>query len=93
MGRLSEKRRGLLTSQDDRTKLTDSNGKLASPMAVFNTARIRLFATHSHNPLVVYKAFQFAIILAKILVLLVPRVAHSATIAMISGCYFFTAHT
>ena len=33
-------------------------------MAVFSTARVRLFATHSHNPLVVYKAFQFAIILA-----------------------------
>ena len=75
MGRLSEKRRGLLTSQDDRTKLTDSNGcsNLASPMAVLNTARVRLFATHSHNPLVVYKAFQFAIILAKILVLFPPR--------------------
>ena len=28
----------------------------------WNTARVRLFATHSHNPLVVYKAFQFAII-------------------------------
>ena len=42
-------------------------------MAVFNTARVRLFATHSHNPLVVYKAFQFAIILAKILVLFLPR--------------------
>ena len=35
-------------------------------MAVFNTARVR---THSHNPLVVYIGFQFAIILAKILVL------------------------
>ena len=46
---------------------------VASPMAVFNTARVRLFATHSHNPLVVYKAFQFAIILAKILVLFLPR--------------------
>ena len=42
-------------------------------MAVFNTARVRLFATHSHNPLVVYKAFQFAIIIAKILVLFLPR--------------------
>ena len=42
-------------------------------MAVFNTARVRLFATHSHNPIVVYKAFQFAIILAKILVLFLPR--------------------
>ena len=60
MGRLREKRRGLLTSQDDRTKLTESND-LASPMAVFSTARVRLFATHSHNPLVVYKAFRFAI--------------------------------
>ena len=46
---------------------------LAPPMAVFITARVRLFATHSHNPLVVYKAFQFAITLAKILVLLLPR--------------------
>ena len=32
-----------------------------------------LFAMQSHNPLVVYKAFQFAIILAKILVLFLPR--------------------
>ena len=42
-------------------------------MEVFNTARVSLSATHSHNPLVVYKAFQFAIILAKILVLFLPR--------------------
>ena len=42
-------------------------------MAVFNTARVRLFATHSHNPLVVYKALQFAIIVAKILVLFLPH--------------------
>ena len=75
MGRLREKRRGLLTSKDDRTKLTDSNGcsNLASPMAVLNTARVRRFATHLHNPIVVYKAFQFAIILAKIVVLFRPR--------------------
>ena len=76
MGRLrKKKRRGLLTSQEGRTKLTDSNGcnNFASPMAVFNTARVRLFATHLHNPLVVYKAFQFLIILAKILILFLPR--------------------
>ena len=42
-------------------------------MALFNTARVRLFAKHSHNSLVMYKAFQFAIILAKIFVLFPPR--------------------
>ena len=70
-----KKKRGLLPSQDDRTKVTESNvcSNLVPPMAVFNTARVRLFATHSHNPLVVYKAFQFAIILAKILVLFLPH--------------------
>ena len=75
MGRLREKRRGLLTSKDDRTKLTDSNGcsNLASPMAVLNTARVRQFATHLHNPIVMYQAFQFAIILAKFIVLFLPR--------------------
>ena len=76
MGRLREKRRGLLTSQDDRTKLTDPrefHAMVAAPMAVFNTTRVRLFSTHLHNPLVVCKAFRFAIILAKILVLFLPR--------------------
>ena len=43
-----------------------------------------IFATHLRNPLVVYKAFRFVIILSTYSCL-----AHSATIAMIS-CYFFT---
>ena len=79
MGRLRENRRGLLTSQADRTKLTNLSGNsngcsnLVPPMAVFNTARVRLFVTQSHNPLFVYKAFQFAIILTKILFLFLPR--------------------
>ena len=44
---------------DDRTKLTDPSEwlqyNLAPPTsrAVFKTARLRLFATHSHHPLVV----------------------------------------
>ena len=59
-------------------------------MAVFNTARVRLFATHSHNPVVVYKAFQFAIIFAKFSSY--SCLAHSATIAMMSGCYLFIVH-
>ena len=46
MGRLREKRRGLLTSQDDCTKLTDGPREfhgcsyLTPPMAVFNTAQV-----------------------------------------------------
>ncbi|KAL5468972.1 hypothetical protein EMCRGX_G030134 [Ephydatia muelleri] len=41
--------RGLLTSQDYRTKLTDSNGcsNLAPTMAVFNTARIMIHTSYS----------------------------------------------
>ena len=48
------KRRRLLTLPDDRTKLTDPSewlqNNLAPPTspAVFKTARVRLFATHSH---------------------------------------------
>ena len=49
------KRRRMLTLLDDRTKLTNGCSNLAPPTspAVFKTARVRLFATHSHHPLVV----------------------------------------
>ena len=70
-----KRRRRLLSFPDDRTKLTDLSEwlqyKLAPPTspAVFKTARVRLFATHSHHPLVVSICHH----LAKIIVLYLPR--------------------
>ena len=70
-----KRRRRLLSFPDDRTKLSDPSEWLqynlappASP-AVFKTARVRLFATHSHRPLVVSICHH----LAKIIVLYLPR--------------------
>ena len=70
-----KRRRRLLSFPDDRTKLTDPSEwlqyNLAPPTspAVFKTARVRLFATHSHHPLVVSICHH----LAKIIVLYLPR--------------------
>ena len=75
MGRLREK----LEDFSLRKTMVPKNGSQGIPMVAVilrssqHGARVRLLATHSRNPLVVYKGFQFAILLAKILVLFLPR--------------------
>ena len=67
LGRLGEEK---MTSHFARRSY-EINGSQGIPMVAVNlapamgVARVRLFATHSHNPLFVYKAFQFATSLLK----------------------------